>query len=129
MVAARRRDTRPERELRSELHRLGLRFRLHRPIVPGVRRQADVVFGPARVAVFVDGCFWHGCPIHGTAAKANADFWRDKIATNKKRDADTDARLAAAGWKVLRVWEHEEPVDAARRIARAVRRRRPAADS
>lgn len=122
MRAARRRDTRPELELRSELHRFGLRFRVHRGIVPGVRRQADIVFGPARVAVFVDGCFWHSCPLHATRAKANAAFWRAKLAENCRRDRDTDARLRTAGWRVIRVWEHENARAAARRIARAVRR-------
>jgi DNA mismatch endonuclease (patch repair protein) len=124
MLATRREDTAPERRLRSSLHRLGLRFRVHRPIVPGVRRKADIVFGPSRVAVFVDGCFWHSCPTHGTAAKANANFWRKKLRDNQRRDADTNARLKAAGWKVIRVWEHEKPKVAARRIAAAVRRRR-----
>jgi DNA mismatch endonuclease (patch repair protein) len=123
MVATRGRDTRPERELRSELHRLGLRFRVHRAVVPGVRREADVVFAAARLAVFVDGCFWHGCPDHGTMAKANAAFWREKIETNRQRDADTDARLRASGWRVLRVWEHEDARAAARRVARALARR------
>lgn len=125
MVAVRGRDTRPERELRSALHRQGLRFRLHRRVVADVRRQTDIVLGPARIAVFVDGCFWHGCPDHATQAKANAAFWRDKIAANKARDADTDERLRRAGWHVIRVWEHENPRKAARRIARVARRRRP----
>jgi DNA mismatch endonuclease, patch repair protein len=124
MVATRGRDTRPERELRAELHRLGLRFRIHRRILPKLRTQIDVVFGPSRVAVFVDGCFWHGCPQHGTQAKAHAAFWRNKIATNKLRDADTDERLRGAGWRVVRVWEHEDPRAAAHKVARIVRRRR-----
>jgi DNA mismatch endonuclease (patch repair protein) len=124
MKAVRRRNTRAEVELRSQLHRQGLRFRLHRPIVPGVRRKPDIVFGPPRVAVFVDGCFWHGCPRHGTAAKANAAFWREKIAANKRRDADTNRRLRSAGWKVIRVWEHENPERAAGRIDRVVKGRR-----
>ena len=124
MVATRRADTEPELRLRSELHRLGIRFRLHQRVVPGVRRQVDVVFGPARVAVFVDGCFWHSCPIHGTRAKSNAVFWRRKLAENERRDRDTDARLSQAGWVVMRVWEHEDPGIAAKRIARAVLGRR-----
>ena len=123
MVANRSRDTRPERELRSELHRLGLRFRVHRRVLPEVRRQVDVAFGPTRVAVFVDGCFWHGCPEHGTQAKANASFWREKIETNQSRDANTDERLRAAGWLVVRIWEHEDAKLAARRVARVVRLR------
>jgi len=129
MVATRRADTGPERQLRSELHCLGLRFRLHRQVVRGVRRQVDIVFGPARVAVLVDGCFWHGCPKHGTMAKANAAFWSEKIAANKRRDVDTNRRLTEEGWRVIRVWEHEDPARAAQRIARVVERRRPIPDS
>lgn len=102
------RDTKPEMALRRELHRIGLRYRVNRPVLPGVRRRADVVFTPARVAVFVDGCFWHGCPSHGTRPKANADWWAAKLAGNVARDRDTDARLDAAGWRVVRVWEHED---------------------
>ncbi len=128
MSVARRRDTGPERALRSELHRLGLRFRVHRRLA-GLRREVDVVFGPARVAVFVDGCFWHGCPLHATWPKANAEFWRGKIETNRRRDVDTDARLGAAGWDVVRIWEHEDPAEAARLIAARVRARRGAPDA
>jgi DNA mismatch endonuclease, patch repair protein len=122
MTATRRRDTAAELQLRAELRKLGLRYRLHRAIVPGVRRRPDVVFGPARVAVFVDGCFWHGCPEHGTMAKSNREFWQAKIDTNRNRDTDTDRRLAEAGWRVVRVWEHEDAVGAARRIAGLLRR-------
>jgi DNA mismatch endonuclease (patch repair protein) len=122
MRTVRLRDTGPELALRRELYRLGLRYRLHRPIVPGVRRSPDIVFGPLRVAVFVDGCFWHGCPQHGTAARANAAFWKKKLAENERRDRDTDGRLKRAGWRVVRVWEHEEPRVAALRIASALRR-------
>jgi DNA mismatch endonuclease (patch repair protein) len=88
-----------------------------------VRRQADIVFGPARVAVFVDGCFWHSCPLHATSAKANASFWRKKLSDNQQRDRDTDRRLRNARWKVVRVWEHEDTRAAARRIGRTVERR------
>ena len=125
MVAVRGADTGPERRLRSELHRLGLRYRLHRRVIPELRRQVDIAFGSARVAVFVDGCFWHGCPDHGTQAKANAEFWRSKIEENRRRDLDTDTRLRAIGWKVIRIWEHESPAVAARRVAVEVHRRMP----
>lgn len=121
MLSTRQRDTAPELELRSELHRLGLRFRTHRSVLPGVRRKVDIVFIRARVAVFVDGCFWHSCPQHGTSAKANAAFWREKLAGNQRRDRDTDSRLKLARWRVVRVWEHEDPRAAARRIAKSVR--------
>ena len=123
MSRQRSRDTDPERALRSSLHRRGLRYRLHRRPVAGLRRQADIVFGPARVAVFVDGCFWHCCPDHATSPKANGDWWATKLAANVARDRDTDERLAAAGWTVVRVWEHEDPTAAAARIAELVRSR------
>ena len=82
------------------------------------------MFPGIKVAVFVDGCFWHGCPVHGTWPKANADFWREKIETNRARDADTDRRLRENGWLVIRVWEHEPPDDVVERIVRAVEERR-----
>ncbi|WP_371403461.1 very short patch repair endonuclease [Kribbella sp. NBC_00662] len=119
------RNTRVEVELRKRLHGAGLRYRVHRRPVLGVRREADVVFTAARVAVFVDGCFWHGCPLHATWPKTNAEFWREKIDGNRRRDANTDARLAEAGWLVVRVWEHEGVDAAAARIERAVAERRP----
>lgn len=123
MSRQRSRDTDPERALRSSLHRRGLRYRLHRRPVPGLRRQADIVFGPARVAVFVDGCFWHCCPEHTTSPKSNAAWWSAKLAANVARDRDTDEQLAVAGWAVVRVWEHEDPVAAAARVAQVVRSR------
>lgn len=89
-----------------------------------MRREADIVFGPTRVAVFVDGCFWHGCPEHVTWPRRNAEFWRAKIEGNRARDHDTDVRLAESGWLSLRVWEHESPDEAAVRIVRAVEERR-----
>lgn len=90
----------------------------------GLNRRADVVFGPAKVAIFVDGCFWHACPEHGSAPKANSEWWAEKLRTNVERDRDTDARLTAAGWTVLRIWEHEPPVAAAELVARVVAERR-----
>jgi DNA mismatch endonuclease, patch repair protein len=87
---------------------MGLRYRLHRAPVPGLRRKADIVFGPARVAVFVDGCFWHGCPDHGRRLfEINNWYWPAKIDRNRRRDVDTDQALTKAGWLVVRVWEHE----------------------
>jgi DNA mismatch endonuclease, patch repair protein len=121
MTSQRQRDTKGELELRSLLHRRGLRFRVH-ALLPGLRRRSDIVFTRARVAVFVDGCFWHGCPEHGSWPKQNADWWREKIEANQRRDRDTDARLKAAGWTVVRVWEHDDPTRAADRIAEIVRR-------
>jgi DNA mismatch endonuclease (patch repair protein) len=89
-----------------------------------MRRRADLTFVRARVAVFVDGCFWHGCPRHVTWPKANADWWRAKIDANRRRDADTTRRLRVAGWRVVRVWEHESPMIAAIRVAKTVRAQR-----
>jgi DNA mismatch endonuclease (patch repair protein) len=123
MESTRQRDTAPEVALRRLLHRVGLRYRIDRPPLPTLRRRADLVFASARVAVYVDGCFWHACPLHATWPKENADFWRKKIHENQRRDRDTDRKLSEAGWLVLRVWEHEDPVRAADRVARAVRRR------
>lgn len=121
MTSQRQRDTKDELELRSLLHRRGLRFRVH-ALLPGLRRRSDIVFTRARIAVFVDGCFWHGCPEHGTWPKQNAGWWREKIEANQRRDRDTDARLRAAGWTVIRVWEHDDPAQAADQIAEVVRR-------
>jgi DNA mismatch endonuclease (patch repair protein) len=123
MKRQRQRDTAPELALRSRLHRQGLRFRVNHPL-PGLRRRGDIVFPGARVAVFVDGCFWHGCPEHGTWPKRNAEWWRAKIEANRERDRDTDARLAEAGWLAVRVWEHEDARSATRDVTAAVASRR-----
>ena len=123
MKNVRLRDTGPERKLRAALFALGLRYRVEVKPLDGLRRKADVVFRRARVAVYVDGCFWHGCPLHATWPKNNAGFWRDKIEANRRRDADTDGRLAEAGWVAVRVWEHEDAGEAARRVAEVVRSR------
>jgi DNA mismatch endonuclease, patch repair protein len=124
MRATPRRDTACELALRSAVHRMGLRFRVDWP-VPGTRRRADLAFVSAKVAIFVDGCFWHACPAHATWPKANAKWWHDKIETNRRRDRDTDYTLKASGWKVVRFWEHEDKVQAARTIARIVQTRIP----
>jgi DNA mismatch endonuclease (patch repair protein) len=114
-------NTKPELVLRRELHRLGLRYYIHRRPVPGLRRQADVVFPRVKVAVFVDSCFWHGCPEHASWPKSNAQWWRDKIEMTRARDRDTDQRLREAGWLPVRIWEHECLEDAAGRVAAEVR--------
>ena len=125
MSAQRSKDTAPELALRSRLHRMGLRYRTHVAPLATLRRRADIVFGPARVAVFVDGCFWHGCPEHGRRRHAvNGWYWPEKIARNQRRDADTDRQLEAAGWLVVRVWEHEDHEQVAARVAELVRARR-----
>ncbi|RVW01024.1 very short patch repair endonuclease [Rhodococcus spongiicola] len=120
MRAQRRRDTAPEIALRRELHRRGARFFVDRAPLPGLRRRADLVFPRRRVAVYVDGCFWHSCPQHATFPRNNAQWWADKLAANVARDRDTDSRLAAAGWHVVRVWEHEDPAEAAGRVQAAL---------
>lgn len=121
MQAQRRRDTSCEMEVRSAAHRLGLRYRLDVRPIPDLRRRADLVFRSVRLAVFIDGCFWHGCQHHGSTPKANAEWWKRKIDANRRRDRDTDARLQREGWHVIRVWEHEDAQSAAERIAKAVK--------
>lgn len=123
MRANRRRDTAPELALRQVLHGLGLRYRVDFPIRPGEGRliRPDIVFPARRIAVYVDGCFWHGCPLHGTRATTNRAYWDEKIATNKARDARITAALEADGWTVHRFWEHADPVHAARIIEASVR--------
>lgn len=120
MRANKGRDTRPERALRSALHARGLRYRVNARPLPEVRRTVDIVFPGQRVAVFLDGCFWHGCPDHHRPASRNSQFWTTKIEGNKIRDADTDRRLTESGWTVIRVWEHEKVGEAADRVRRAV---------
>jgi DNA mismatch endonuclease (patch repair protein) len=121
-----RRDTNPELRLRRELHGAGLRYRVDYPPLPGLRRRADVVFTRQRVAVFLDGCYWHGCPEHYVSPKTNPGYWSDKVARNMARDRDTDQRLEDEGWTVLRFWEHESSEDCAARIAAEVEKRRSA---
>jgi DNA mismatch endonuclease (patch repair protein) len=118
------RDTKPEIALRSAVHALGLRYRVSTRPLKTLRRTADLVFPKVRVAVFLDGCFWHGCPRHHTVAATNAKFWSDKVQANRTRDQDTDRRLAEAGWASVRVWEHEDPVEAADLIRAVLARRR-----
>lgn len=120
-----RRDTPSELALRHELHRRGLRYRVDIRPVSTLRRRADIVFQRAKVAVFCDGCYWHGCTEHATWPKHNADWWRHKIEANRRRDRDTDAQLISAGWAVIRVWEHEDPSSAAEFIEATVRVRTP----
>lgn len=129
MQANRSRDTQPELAVRRLLHARGLRYRVAVAPLPGLRRRADIVFTKQRIAVFIDGCFWHGCELHGRRSfQHNVDYWPTKIATNVARDLDTTARLETAGWHVLRFWEHESPLEVARAIEDAVenlRRARP----
>lgn len=120
MKAVRQRDTGAEMAVRRRLHAMGLRYRVDFPVLESPRRRADIAFPRLRIAIFIDGCFWHGCPIHGTSPKANAEFWKRKIEANIARDRDTDERLRGTGWVVLRFWEHEDPDDVAASIRRSV---------
>lgn len=121
MRANRRRDTKPELILRSLLHSRGLRFRVDSVPFKGVRTRADIVFSKAKIAVFVDGCFWHGCPEHFILPKTNVDYWSTKIAKNKDRDERVDKIMSAAGWAVIHIWEHDDPGLAADLIERSWR--------
>lgn len=123
MQAMSQRDTKPELAVRRALHRLGLRYWVDRRPLPELRRTGDAVFPRARLVVFVDGCFWHGCALHCAWPKQNASWWREKIEANQRRDRDTDNRLIAAGWLPVRVWEHEHPDEAAAAIKRLVQAR------
>ncbi|NMF28494.1 very short patch repair endonuclease [Cellulosimicrobium aquatile] len=109
MSQARRRDTKPEVDVRRLLHARGLRYRVTYPVPGMARRTIDIAFTRAKVAVFLDGCFWHSCPEHRTSPRSNGDWWRTKLERNAARDAETTAALEADGWTVLRFWEHESP--------------------
>lgn len=122
MRSQRRRDTGCELAVRREAHHLGLRYFVHRRPLPGLRREADLVFPRAKVAVFVDGCLWHGHEHVRPPGGPNQAWWAEKLARTRARDADTDRCLSEAGWTVLRVWECDDPSAAAQRIATSVRR-------
>lgn len=121
MQGNRSKDTLPELAVRRRLHAAGLRYRVAQRPEPSVPRIADVVFTKQRVAVFIDGCYWHACPEHRTIARSNASYWAEKLRRNVARDADTTTRLRAAGWNVLRYWEHDDPDEVAATVIAAVR--------
>ncbi|MEO3841654.1 very short patch repair endonuclease [Streptomyces sp. B22F1] len=124
MQGNRNRDTRPELALRRAMHALGLRYRVGVRPLSNLRRTADAAFTRWKVAVFLDGCFWHGCPEHPSRVITNSSFWAEKVSKNRERDADTNRRLVDAGWLVVRIWEHEDPAVAAQRVRRVVMQRR-----
>lgn len=121
MQANRSRDTSPELAVRRELHKRGMRYRVCYPPLPGARRTVDVAFTAVGVAVLIDGCYWHGCPLHYREPRSNIAYWAVKIARNVARDGETTALLQAAGWTVLRFWEHEDAAQVADTIEAAVR--------
>ncbi|WP_069172941.1 very short patch repair endonuclease [Streptomyces griseus] len=121
-----RSDTAPEVAVRKLLHASGYRYRLNERVPSMPRRTIDIAFTRAKVAVFLDGCFWHGCPEHATQPKSNAEWWRDKLERNVARDAETNEHLVAAGWTVLRFWEHQPPDEVAERVAEVVDREKSA---
>lgn len=121
MQGNRRRDTAPELRVRRLLHARGLRYLVDHAPLAGVRRRADLVFRGPRVAVFIDGCFWHGCPDHGMTPRTNTAFWSAKLSRNQERDAETDILLRDAGWVVLRFWEHDDAAEVAEQVERVVR--------
>ena len=124
MARQARRDTAPEVALRRTLHRRGRRFRIEWPL-PGLpRRRADLCFPRQRIVIFVDGCFWHRCPTHGTSPWTNGDWWSAKLDANVLRDRETDSTLQAQGWTVLRFWEHEDPELAADQVEQHLPMRR-----
>lgn len=120
MQANRGRDTKPEMAVRRLIHANGLRYRVNARPEEDLRRTADIVFTRIKVAVFIDGCFWHGCPTHFTRPRANREFWERKIQHNIERDEETTTVLIQRGWKVLRFWEHESPGDVADTITTTV---------
>ena len=120
MQGNRSRDTKPELAVRSAVHRRGIRFRVAARPQRELPRTADLVLRKSRVAVFVDGCYWHGCPEHHTQPATNSEYWADKIAGNVARDAETTEYLQQAGWTVLRFWEHEDPESVADRVQESV---------
>jgi DNA mismatch endonuclease (patch repair protein) len=113
-------DTAPELALRRELHRRGLRYRTHLSVIDN-RRKHDIVFLGPRIVVDVRGCFWHGCPLHGTDPKENSTWWATKLEDNRRRDTDTARRLWVARWSLVVVWEHQAAKDAADAIEKLVR--------
>jgi DNA mismatch endonuclease (patch repair protein) len=121
MQGNRGRDTKPELAVRRLLHAEGLRYRVDYRLEPSLRTRPDIVFTRARVTVFIDGCFWHGCPQHHTVSSTNAPYWADKVTQNGARDTRNSAALTDLGWTVLRFWEHEDPKHVATVVAEAVR--------
>ncbi|WP_241990437.1 MULTISPECIES: very short patch repair endonuclease [Cryobacterium] len=124
MVANRGTDTGPELAIRRILHRRGMRFRVNMRPIPNLRRTGDIVFTRWKVAVYIDGCFWHGCPVHYVPPKTNAHYWAPKIRRNVERDAETNETMRLAGWTTMRFWSHQSPAEVAQEICVAIGSRR-----
>ena len=125
MRRQKRTGTNPELAVRRLLHARGLRYRVDYKVpITGLPRRCDLAFTRVRVAIFVDGCYWHRCPLHSTIPKSNTEWWVAKLDANIARDRETDARLAEAGWTVVRAWEHEDPAEVADRVEAVVSERR-----
>ena len=122
-----RRDTAPEVSVRRRLFALGLRYRVHYPVPGAHRRAIDIAFPRARLAVFIDGCYWHGCNRHKTTPVANRELWEAKLAVNRARDLETNRLLRRAGWRVIRAWEHEAPDRVVQRVLGRLEETVPAA--
>jgi DNA mismatch endonuclease, patch repair protein len=122
MRRQRRSNTAPEVEIRRELHRRGLRYRVNWRPEADLRVRADIAWPRRRLLVFIDGCYWHACPIHGTRPKSNSEWWNAKLAANVARDAQQTNELTARGWTVRRYWEHEDPQSVALDIESLVKR-------
>jgi DNA mismatch endonuclease (patch repair protein) len=129
MLGNKARDTKPELKVRQLLHARGYRYRVDFKLDAQIRSRADIVFTRQRLAVYIDGCFWHGCPIHGTRPKANGEYWNVKLSRNAERDSAVGEALRDRGWLVLRFWEHERPNEVAATVAAAVDARRGARSS
>lgn len=127
MLGNRGRNTKPELLLRSALHRLGYRFRIDMRPLTDLNRRADIVFTRQRIAIFVHGCFWHGCPDHYVAPKSNSTYWAEKVERNIARDAETVALLRQAGWRPIVIWEHQPLDDSVRAVEDALRNSRETA--
>lgn len=121
MVGNKARDTKPELAVRRLLHARGFRYRVNARPVAELRRTADILFTRQRIAIFIDGCYWHGCPRHYTAPRANGEFWANKVRRNQERDAETNALVEAAGWTVMRFWSHVPPLEVCEEVIARVR--------
>jgi DNA mismatch endonuclease (patch repair protein) len=124
MRSVRQSGTKCEEELSTNLRALGLRFRVNEPVVRSVSTRADILFRRVKIAVFVDGCFWHSCPKHFSVPTTNCSWWKEKLQSNHNRDVKLTLRLRSQGWIVIRVWEHEDMASAANWIARKIQERR-----